>query len=55
METKTRKQPKKASKKNRVHHTMRIKPEILERIKVRADEEGRPVNNLIERVLDLNV
>lgn len=52
METKT---TKKASKKVRIHHTMRIKPEILKRIKVRADQEGRPVNNLIERILDLNV
>lgn len=54
METKTQKQPKKAGKKNRVHHTMRIKPEILKRIKVRAEKEGRPVNNMIEWLLDLN-
>lgn len=51
MTTKTAKKP---SKKVRIHHTMRIKPEILDRIKERADEEGRPVNNLIERILDLN-
>lgn len=52
METKTQKRP---NKKVRVHHTMRIKPEILKRIKAKAEEEGRPVNNLIERILDLNV
>lgn len=40
---------------NKILHKLCIKPEILKRIKARADQEGRPVNNLIERILDLHV
>ena len=39
-------------KTNREHYSIRIKPEILKRIRTKAEQESRNVNNYIEFILD---
>jgi hypothetical protein len=53
--TQTKKSVITPEKEKKTHYTIRIKPTLLGKLRVRADKEFRNTNNLIEYLLEQSV